>query len=1026
MHRTLAVILAIVATSPARAADLRAFDDAPLFAVQFVDAREGWAAGADGVVWHTIDAGKHWERQPTGTRAVLRSICFVNPYVGWAVGREELPHGNGSNGVVLFTRDGGLKWIRLADGLMPGLNVVRFFDENSGVAAGDGTEREPSGVWLTRDGGKTWTPATGPRNPSWRCADFRDVNTGAMGGSWGRLAAIREGVFHPADVEKLAGRSILNLKVSGDRAVAVGQGGLVLLSQDSAGLRWGFADLKLPPEVVGCLDFHATACLHNRIWIAGQPGSAVLFSPDFGQTWQVQSTGQPLPLHALQFLDESNGWAVGDGGTILGTSDGGKSWTMQRRGVQRAAVSFVHSRAANQPLEAVALLGADEGYQISALQVMSADPATAPIACVTEPDRWLAAQRRAGGAAAGSWNAFPILPQIIDAERGDLIATWDRHLRTASHRQLVRMMVMYLRTWRPDVVVTDSAATPMESFVVEAMREAFDQAGDPRAFPEQIEFMKLEPWATKKLFTTSSTPSATNASIQGTEPRRRLGDSPREFATPAFRLLVDQSAELPESRSFRLIAGKLPGHELMAGVTLAAGGMARRPLVAEEIDSEVVNEMQKATRERRNLQALSRPDWGKLTDSGALLAQIGPALAKLPPDQGASAAYSLANQYAAAGQWHLAREAYLLMVERFPGHPLAVDAYRWLARYHASSEARRREELGQFLVLTTSEVRQAGGVPTRDDPIRAAAGTKTDRPIAEMTGEQQTVLITNRVTARRWYEGALAVEPRLASFGPRAAEDPAVQFAVNSARRQLGDVDHPKNWNRTFLMKPALPGTQGSNPWRENAAAELWLLERNGTAPKPVTTCKQIQKRPYLDGALDDDCWQGLTPITLKDPAGATSQYETKAWLAYDAEFAYVALSCSHPADRHIAPVEKRSRDADLRAFDRVSITLDLDRDYQTYFHWQIDQRGAVAEDCWGDRTWNPRWLVGHRSTPTGWSAELAIPLAEITGDAVPLGKAWCLNIVRVLPGRGLQAFSQPAAATPRPEGMGLVIFVAK
>jgi hypothetical protein len=124
--------------------------------------------------------------------------------------------------------------------------------------------------------------------------------------------------------------------------------------------------------------------------------------------------------------------------------------------------------------------------------------------------------------------------------------------------------------------------------------------------------------------------------------------------------------------------------------------------------------------------------------------------------------------------------------------------------------------------------------------------------------------------------------------------------------------------------------------------------------------------------------------------------------------------------------VETRTRDADLRAFDRISLMLDLDRDYQTYFQWQIDQRGAVAEDCWGDRTWNPRWLVAHKSTTTGWTAELALPLAEITGDAIPLGKAWCLNIVRTLPGRGVQAFSLPADVTPRPEGMGLVIFTAE
>ena len=40
------------------------------------------------------------------------------------------------------------------------------------------------------------------------------------------------------------------------------------------------------------------------------------------------------------------------------------------------------------------------------------------------------------------------------------------------------------------------------------------------------------------------------------------------------------------------------------------------------------------------------------------------------------------------------------MVDRYPAHPLSVDAYRWLIRHNSSSEARRRQELGQFLVLT--------------------------------------------------------------------------------------------------------------------------------------------------------------------------------------------------------------------------------------------------------------------------------------------------------------------------------------
>src|SRR5262249_42351293 len=85
--------LTLLATPVGRAEDLRLFDDAPLRAVQFLNAKEGWAVGDEGVVWQTIDGGKSWERQPTGVRASLRSVHFVNELVGWAAGREELPDG---------------------------------------------------------------------------------------------------------------------------------------------------------------------------------------------------------------------------------------------------------------------------------------------------------------------------------------------------------------------------------------------------------------------------------------------------------------------------------------------------------------------------------------------------------------------------------------------------------------------------------------------------------------------------------------------------------------------------------------------------------------------------------------------------------------------------------------------------------------------------------------------------------------------------------------------------------------------
>lgn len=1016
----LTAIACILLASSARAADLRQFGDAPLHAVQFVDRMEGWACGAEGVVWHSIDGGKTWERQPTGTRATLRSLHFLTPYTGFAVGREELPH-SGSVGVVLVTTDGGFKWTTLSDKQLPGLNAVKFFDEKRGLVAGDGSDQFPTGVFVTTDGGNNWHAAPGPRCPSWVACDFSDSQTGSLAGAWSRLGMLREGVFAPAEVDKLGGRSALDVKVEGPRAVAVGQGGLVLVSRDSAGAKWAFADLRLPADVAACCDFHGVALRGSQVWAIGRPGTLVFHSGDFGQRWEGLPTGQQVPLNAIQFIDDQYGWAVGDLGTILGTTDGGKTWTAQRRGGQRAAALFVHGRATGLPLETVAAVGGDDGYLTAALCVTTADPTTAAPKSATEPFRWSAAQRRAGGAIGESLWHFPLPQHTAGAAKTDLFAAWDRAHGGRAHSQLLRQLVCAIRVWQPEVVVTDSVGEPLESALADAMREAFDRAADPNAYPEQIAHLKLAPWRAKKMYARWDGPGTGTVVVSAAEPRRLLDDSARDFAAPALALLTDQPATLPAERSFRLLASNVNGGErhteLMTGTALAAGGTARREMPVAESDPDRVAEMERSLRERRNLIALSQPDWAKLADSGALLAQIAPVLDKLPADQGATAALNLASQYARAGQWHLAREAYLLMVDRYPAHPAAADAYRWLAGYHSSSEARRREELGQFLVLTKSEVKPTGFNGSPDNPLKIGADTNVEQATTEMVRDRQRIQLSNQAGARRWYQGALAVESRLAAFGPVFANDPALQFCLNASKRQLGDLETVRHWNRRFLSQQR---GEADDPWRQNAAAELWLTERTGLPPKPVAYCRHVTSKPFLDGKLEDPCWQDVTPLVLKP---VTEGFGGKAWVAYDTEYLYVAVQCQHPPDRYVAPVAKRDRDADLRAFDRVSLMIDLDRDYQTYYHLQVDQRGALAEDCWGDRSWNPRWFVAHTSSKEGWSAEIAIPLTELTGDGITSNKAWAFNVVRVVPGRGVQSWSLPADAQMRPEGMGLMMF---
>lgn len=1015
-------IAAVAGWQPARAAAPRAFDDAALHAVQFVDANEGWAVGDEGCAWHTIDGGQSWERQPTGTRASLRSLHFLTPYSGWVVGREELPNGGGSVGVILHTQDGGIHWRQILPNSLPGLNVVRFVDGKAGYLAGDGSDQYPGGVFATSDGGHSWQPVAGPRCTSWLAGEFNSQG-GCVAGAWTRLGRVGKDHLGLADIDTVGGRGVYGLLLNGRNALAVGQGGLVLRSDGTSGASWAFVDLGLSHEVEASWDFHAIHGVGQKVWAVGRPGSAVLHSEDGGEHWKIVRTGQPLPLNGVWFSDEQRGWAVGELGTILATTDGGKTWQIQRRGGQRVAMLCVHARAKGLAADTVARIGAEDGYLVAALRVTRSDPATASPARAAEGERFTEAVRRAGGAAAESLWQFPLGSHLTGVDRDRLIQAWDRLHDDHAADQLLRQLVLAMRVWQPDVVVTDcpekNAAIPaVDTLVAEAVREAFRMAADPKAFPEQLVILGLAPRAVAKAYGQWDSRTTSGVSYDLTAASRVLESTYRDFAAPIAALLAEAPTTPPATRGYRLIASRSPGAEthrdLMEAVNIGPGSFARRPTPPP---AEADPEAERTVRKQATIRALTEAPVG-LANNDRLLGQLGSMLSELPDDRAASAAFSVANHYANQGQWELAREAFLLMADRYPAQPLTADAYRWLLRHSSSSEARRRHELGQFLVVR----QESYGIPKDGAPIPKEKLKPGDLPTALATRrEQAAAVLVNKGDIRKWYQGSLDLEPRLAALGPIFASDPSLQFCLQSAKRNLGDVEGAKKWYERFAAR------QPDGPWRSAAAAELWLLSRSGPAPKPAATCRFTETRPFLDGKLDDECWQHAPPLPLKNAAGNTlKDYPTEVRLSYDREYLYLALRCFHPADRHVDPTPGRKHDEDLRAFDRVSLVLDLDRDYSTCFHFQIDQRGHVAEDCWGDKGWNPDWFVAVHSEPTVWVIEAAIPLAALTGDAITSGKAWAFNVVRTVPGEGVQAFSLPAEVPEvalRPEGMGLLLF---
>jgi photosystem II stability/assembly factor-like uncharacterized protein len=76
-----------------------------LVAVHFPTATQGWAVGHDGVILHTGDGGKTWQRQrdgrPDNADVPLLDVWFQDEHSGYAVG---------AFGTLLATTDGGAHW----------------------------------------------------------------------------------------------------------------------------------------------------------------------------------------------------------------------------------------------------------------------------------------------------------------------------------------------------------------------------------------------------------------------------------------------------------------------------------------------------------------------------------------------------------------------------------------------------------------------------------------------------------------------------------------------------------------------------------------------------------------------------------------------------------------------------------------------------------------------------------------------------------------------------------------------------
>jgi photosystem II stability/assembly factor-like uncharacterized protein len=316
-----------------------------LNSVYFPDVNTGYTVGDSGTILKTTDGGANWALQNSNTTASLASVHFPAIDTGYAVGV----------GSVLKTTNGGVDWINQSSPIAEYLNSVFFTTPDTGYAVGGYQQGDSAKVFIlkTTNGGSLWsinyiygdTASDGGLNSVY----FTDANTGYAVGSFKNNSFANSPYYRSIIVKTTNGgidwtmqnqygsdlKSVYfpnadtgySVGVSVYRAMTFFYWGYVILKTTNSGTNWAldytFCDYYYYFGKGLCSVYFTDA---NIGYTTGQGESyqpVMLKTTDGATEWTDQDIGGNN-LNSIYFPATDTGYAVGENGVILKTTNGGE------------------------------------------------------------------------------------------------------------------------------------------------------------------------------------------------------------------------------------------------------------------------------------------------------------------------------------------------------------------------------------------------------------------------------------------------------------------------------------------------------------------------------------------------------------------------------------------------------------------------------------------------------------------------------------------------------------------------------
>ena len=1028
--------------------------DAELTDVFFVDENLGWAVGESGVTLRTRDGGNTWNAQArinsfrkdtvqlqqkirslesgkftnstgiTGRQASispitcrLNSLHFIDANQGWAAGGYQLPYIDRTQAVILVTRNGGITWQPSPNPAIPRLRKINFSSPRNGTAFGDSGNVFTGGIFKTSDAGNSWSAISRETDTAWLDGDQTDEHFVVIN-EHRKLGRYADGQYEAAVLlgDKAAKtRKFRCVKMIDDQqGVAVGDKGS-LFTTNNGGLSW----LRIPvesthPQLTN-FDWETATVVEQQVIIAGSPGSTITTLDLKSNQLSTSKTPVRTKLNRLFFLDNQTGWAVGDFGVVLKTTDGGKTWNRQRGNTRNLAMLIVSPRANQIPVELLARYSFDNNRNCGVVVLQDTNSA-------------FESARQATSRLGSCYH--------------NLIQTSAPAADSLAPESVVAKLVRDIRTLKPAVVVSQAPQTFSENVTdsFQQISRAIKLAADPNAYPDHAALGLTAHRVNRFVVQDPIGPIQINPErmlIQSGQQlqnqvafSRSLLGKPTIDLTPNRYRIIEPTAGQTVGKTTDLLGG-LPSHLLSSrlGKSLQQSNLA---------EIRFANQSAKTIKEFANFKINTQQDlivWRQ---------QLQQFLNSIEVDvyNGGNWLLRLVEQYQAQGQPELAAQAAELLITKFPNSPYTIAVTTWLAKQYSSIELGKLafdQRVAWGLLKTDGSPSQsvrnaqryatgpekkveAGGVTTLTwKPLQQAVRRKavktdsnysppeTNEPtIAQTSATEDIKVETLALPSDRpeFYLQRLQRSARLlSSIGqrdPDFAAGPYCQWLEVQLARQLNEV-RPNTVNSLPNRYQKL--ITGSGQLRESIAEkvnfELALLdgEIKATPKFPLPTqsnCLEIQDRPNLDGRLSEMCWRSAPAIPVLISSDENHQPQAQVQFCRDTEHLYIAIACEKfPKIPYKPSLGQRKRDAQINGTDHVTIQLDLDRDHETSFNFSVNHQGLAQESCSGMASWNPNWFVSNSKTETLWMIEAAIPLSAISPTKIRPSDRWNVRLSR-------------------------------